>query len=91
MIATSVLLCRSGTKWYNGSCTSFMCCFQMNHRKEPKAHSHLDLDLPRRRWRARLLDSMQLRDWRDNKGNQTGEAHNQGWAKRAWPEWRDWN
>ena len=62
----------------------------MNQRKEPRAHSLLDLDLPRARLREGSFAGILSRDLRESRGNQVGEGHSQGWAEGAEPGWRDW-
>ena len=76
--AFKVSACKLGMKRYDESCTSFMRCFQINQRKEPRAHSLLRLDLPRVRLRGGLFAGELSRDLRESRGNQTGEGHSQG-------------
>ena len=76
--AFNASVCRPGMKQYDESCTSFIRCFQMNQRKEPRAHSLLRLDLPRARLRGGSFAGMLSRDLRESRGNQTGEGHSQG-------------
>ena len=66
-----------------------MQCFQMNQRKEPKAHSLLDQDLPRARQSAGSVPGILSSNLSESRGNQMGEGHNQGWADGEVPGWSE--
>ena len=67
-----------GRKRKAGSMTSFICCFQMYQRNEPRAHSLARLDFPRRRRTRTGIEDRDSRGLSAMTGNQKGAGHSQG-------------